>query len=320
MSAPWFLMSANATSATERRKKPGMHPEPRPAEISLFLPAKHRGFTLVELLVVMAIISVLAAMLLPVLSKARNEARTVICIGNLKQGGVAFTMYASDYDGLLPRIAKGNPDAPYARSGWDFVLVRYLGGKGFGTPPTLKPHPFYSDSQGRLAGDNAHLLTFYCPNYTRLADFFLHTPNEVWGRPKLATWAPYWGIGSYQMNDWLGLYGQAIHNNRYYQLQNSRANIYKMRSGTLLMYEPVSEWGLRQETLYYNPLHGNRCPLLFADGHVRLHAAQDVPAGAYEWSFNPTTRSEAERNFYGWYLLIYYANPASYPWPPESQW
>jgi prepilin-type N-terminal cleavage/methylation domain-containing protein/prepilin-type processing-associated H-X9-DG protein len=61
-----------------------------------------RGFTLIELLVVIAIIAVLAGILFPVFARAREKARQTACNSNERQIGLALTMYAGDYDDLLP--------------------------------------------------------------------------------------------------------------------------------------------------------------------------------------------------------------------------
>jgi prepilin-type N-terminal cleavage/methylation domain-containing protein/prepilin-type processing-associated H-X9-DG protein len=64
--------------------------------------ARRRGFTLIELLVVIAIIAILAAMLFPVFARARESARKIQCLANVKNVAIAFQMYLSDYDRLPP--------------------------------------------------------------------------------------------------------------------------------------------------------------------------------------------------------------------------
>ena len=87
------------------------------------------GFTLLELLVVVAVIAVLASLLLPALNRGRGKARAAQCVGNLRQWGLAYRQYADDNKDFLPRRGQGvQPLAQIERpEDWFNALPAYLG-------------------------------------------------------------------------------------------------------------------------------------------------------------------------------------------------
>ena len=103
---------------------------------------KRRGFTLIELLVVIAIIALLMAILMPVLRKAREQGKDVVCRNNLRQIGLAANFYAGEYGFLIPRSAEWGGDI----KPWFQLFMPFL-------------------SQKAAGGDYRSVRIFRCPSY-----------------------------------------------------------------------------------------------------------------------------------------------------------
>ncbi len=114
-------------------------------------------FTLIELLVVVSIIAILAAMLLPALSKARERTRRIVCVGNLNQIGMMCHLYADDMEGYYP----GNNLNPnwITRNSITTAPDTYCRGVGFLRRPAIATWPPLP-----VTSYASSAMHFFCPN------------------------------------------------------------------------------------------------------------------------------------------------------------
>jgi len=195
------------------------------------------GFSLVELLVVMTVISILAGMLLPVLATARKAAQMVQCLNNLKQFGMAMVIY-SDASGYCPPSQMASPGSPDYQL-WSKTLVR--GGA----------------IEGKIPGgyDGADAEVFTCPG---------KRAKVKYGTRKWNHFQTDYAINSYVIyQNWFSL-RKLLRPSQIYFIGEKQ-----------LQWDSVNKWWEPAEGEWLQPArvdfdaHNNRTDMLFFDTHVK---------------------------------------------------
>jgi len=217
---------------------------------------RHYGFTLVELLIVIAIIGCLAGLIAPSLASAIRKADEVTCASNLRNLALAVKTYASQHGGWLP-TAEPPPNAKFPDPRYWFMNPALLANMGTG---------ICEEGDGHVLGPPREGTVLICPS---------HADPCVARDGKPRTYAL-----SYGMNGTFGLAGRPDHT------EQRCLSEFRKPSETLLF---ADAWGRSHApgvVLYRGCVadhwafrHNGRANMAFLDGHVEARGPDEIPMG-----------------------------------------
>jgi prepilin-type N-terminal cleavage/methylation domain-containing protein/prepilin-type processing-associated H-X9-DG protein len=223
-----------------------------------------RAFTLLELLTVISVIAILAAMLLPALSHARTSAQSIPCLNNLKQWGLATRLYITDNSDLLPREGLPNPqesagELNSTNKAWYLQLPDAIG------LPPYRTRPWRTNASIVPSG-----TTWLCPANSRRCDASAKKNN----------------LFHYCLNEGFDGVGAA-------DKMDSKLSSYGNASAIIWLFDSKNLPAIGVENFVHTNLHGRGANISFMDGH-----AAHFRISAYRNSIGKPITNNAELIWY----------------------
>lgn len=224
---------------------------------TMSVPAKRSGrFTLIEMIVVVAIIAILLSILLPALNTARAMARATSCGNNVKQWGVCLALYSSDHDAWTPYGVYGITKSGFRETCWMVLARNYfpkIVGFDYETSSAYTTPKTWSIWRCPANSEQIYPMIWQGLNKNTCGSYTLNSRNGNLDGDK-----QYWG---------------------------AKEHLFTRPSSLVVMFDgndvrnALGSWEQEIPPVCSEPRHGGSCNILFADGHCTKRKGFLPPLG-----------------------------------------